>query len=57
MAGTFKDHDARATLFHMAKVWLRLADNEDADEVSRPKEEVRPAIQQQQQIPPKKRCP
>jgi hypothetical protein len=41
----------------MAQVWLRLADNyEDANKmVGRPKaaEEVRPTVQQQQQIRPK----
>ena len=47
MAGTFRDREARATLSHMAQVWLRLADNcQDA-------KKVRPAMQQQQQIQPK----
>jgi len=43
MVGTFRDGDARAALSHMAQVWLRLADKE-----------VQPAVQQQQQIQPKK---
>ena len=43
MAGTFSDRQARATLSHMAQVWLRLADNYEA----------RPVVQQQQQIQPK----
>jgi hypothetical protein len=29
MAVTFHNHQARDTLFHMAHVWLRLADNYD----------------------------
>ena len=46
MAHTFGDRDARVTLSHMAQVWLRLADNcQDA-------KNVRPAMQQQQQIQP-----
>jgi hypothetical protein len=46
MAGTFRDSDARATLSHMAQVWLRLADHSAA-------EKVQPSAQQQQQIQPK----
>jgi hypothetical protein len=47
MARTFGDRDARVTLSLMAQAWLRLADS------CRDAEEVRPAIQQQQQIQPK----
>jgi hypothetical protein len=59
MAGTFRDHEARATLSHMAQAWLRLADNYKADaneRVPRSKaaEEGQPVVQQQQQIQPKK---
>jgi len=46
MAGTFRDRKARATLTHMAQVWLRLA--EDCQH-----KEVWPVAQQQQQIQPK----
>jgi hypothetical protein len=54
MARTFGDHNARATLSHMAEVWLRLADNLAADGMFAPlKGDVRPVIQQQQQIQPK----
>jgi hypothetical protein len=54
MARTFGDHNARVTLSHMAEVWLRLTDNLDADGSFAPlKGEVRPVIQQQQQIQPK----
>ena len=58
MAGTFRDRESRATLAHMAKVWLRLADDyEDANERlrrSKAAEEGQPVVQQQQQIQPKK---
>jgi hypothetical protein len=58
IAGAFRDRDARATLSHMAQVWVRLADNyEDANErVGRSKaaEEGQPVAQQQQQLQPKK---
>jgi len=43
MAGTFKEREARATLSHMAKVWLRLA----------ARQPTQPVFQQQQQIQPK----
>jgi hypothetical protein len=47
MAAAFRDREARGSLSHMAQVWLRLADNcQDA-------KNVRPAMQQQQQIQPK----
>jgi len=49
MARTFKDADARAGLFCMAETWLRMAKNDDADEVT--------AVQQQQQIHPKQERP
>jgi hypothetical protein len=58
MAGTFRDREARATLTHMAQVWLRLADKyEDANERfrrSKVAKEGQPVVQQQQQIQPKK---
>jgi len=54
---TFRNDQSRNTLLQMAQVWLRLSDNyEDANKmVGRPKaaEEVRPTVQQQQQIQPK----
>jgi len=47
MAQTFGDRDVRRSLCYMAEVWLKLADRyQHADE-------VRPAMQQQQQIQPK----
>jgi len=50
MAGTFRHREARATLTHMAEVWLRLAnDYEDANESfrrSKAAEEGRPVVQQ-----------
>src|SRR5262245_14224912 len=55
-AGTFKDHDARAALTHMAQIWLRLAHHcEDANERRRSKaaEEGHAVVQEQQQIQPK----
>jgi len=58
MAGTFRDREARMTLSHMAQVWLRLADNCDANKmVGGPKaaEQARPIVRQQQQIQPKKK--
>src|SRR5262249_52938525 len=57
MAGTFRNHDSRVTLAHMAQVWLRLAnDYEDAKSFRRSKVavQVQPVVQQQQQIQPKK---
>src|SRR5262249_10777111 len=58
MAGTFRDREARATLTHMAEVWLRLADDyEDANERfrrSKVAEKGQPIVQQQQQIQPTK---
>jgi hypothetical protein len=57
VAPTFRNDQSRNILLQMAQVWLRLADNyEDANTmVGRPKaaEEVRPTVQQQQQIQPK----
>jgi hypothetical protein len=57
VAPTFRNDQSRNILLQMAQVWLRLADNyEDANKmVGRPKaaEEVRPTVQQQQQIQPK----
>ena len=47
MARTFGDRDARVILSHMAQAWLRLADN------CQRAQEVRRAMQQQQQIQPK----
>ena len=47
MAQTFGDRDARGSLYYMAELWLRLADN-----CQDPKK-VRAAMQQQQQIQPK----
>jgi hypothetical protein len=47
MAAAFSDREARAALSYMAEVWLQLADRyHDA-------EQVRPVVQQQQQIQPK----
>jgi len=43
MAGTFREREARATLTHMAEVWLRLAERQP----------TQPVFQQQQQIQPK----
>jgi len=43
MAGTFREREARATLTHMAEVWLRLAERQP----------TQPIFQQQQQIQPK----
>ena len=43
MAAAFRDPEARSSLSYMAEAWLRLADNC----------QVRPAMQQQQQIQPK----
>jgi len=43
MAGTFREREARATLCHMAEVWLRLAERQSPQ----------PVFQQQQQIQPK----
>src|SRR5262249_51518555 len=57
MAGTSRDREARASLTHMAQVWLRLADDyEDVNERLRRSisAEERPVVQQQQQIQPKK---
>ena len=57
MVAAFRDGEARASLSYMAQVWLRLADNyQDANKViGAPDEavEVRPAVQQQQQVQPK----
>ena len=50
MAGTFKNHQARTILYHMADAWLRIAEN-----AKKAAEEMRPAVQQQQQIQPKKK--
>src|SRR5262249_22759049 len=48
MAGTFKNHQARTILYHMADAWLRIAEN-----AKKAAEEMRPAVQTQQQIQPK----
>jgi hypothetical protein len=42
----------------MAQAWLRLANNHEESEMigpTKPAEEARPVVQQQQQIQPKKR--
>jgi hypothetical protein len=58
MAAVFRDREARASLSYMAQVWLRLADNyRDANKVIAAPNgavEVRPTVQQQQQLQPKK---
>ena len=58
MSGTFRDREARATLSHMAQVWLRLADDYEHANVRfgglKAAGEGQPAVQQQQQIQPKK---
>ena len=62
IAPTFRNDQSRNVLLQMAQVWLRLADNYEADSyeaankmVHRPEaaEEIRPTVQQQQQIQPK----
>jgi hypothetical protein len=62
IAPTFRNDQSRNVLLQMAQVWLRLADNYEADSyeaankmVGRPEaaEEIRPTVQQQQQIQPK----
>jgi phosphoribosylformylglycinamidine (FGAM) synthase-like amidotransferase family enzyme len=57
MAAVFRDREARASLSYMAQVWLRLADNyRDANKVIAAPNgsvEVRPTVQQQQQLQPK----
>jgi hypothetical protein len=62
IAPTFHNDQSRNVLLQMAQVWLRLAENCEADSyeaankmVGRPKaaEEIRPTVQQQQQIRPK----
>ena len=55
MATTFHNHQARDILLHMAHVWLRLAeDNHEMVARSKAAEEAQPAVQQQEQIQPKK---
>ncbi len=57
IAPTFRNDQSRNVLLQMAQVWLRLADNYEAANkmVGRPEaaEEIRPTVQQQQQIQPK----
>jgi hypothetical protein len=57
MVAAFRDREARVSLSYMAQVWLRLADNyRDANKVigaPNTAREVRPAVQQQQQVQPK----
>jgi hypothetical protein len=57
MAAVFRDREARASLSYMAQVWLRLADNyRDANKVIAAPNgavEVRPTVQQRQQLQPK----
>jgi hypothetical protein len=57
MVAAFRDREARVSLSYMAQVWLRLADNyRDANKVigaPNAAREVRPAVQQQQQVQPK----
>jgi hypothetical protein len=50
MVAAFRDPEARASLSYMAQVWLQLADRYQRTE------EVRPAVQQQQQIPKEDQC-
>jgi hypothetical protein len=54
IAPTFQDEEARATLAELAQAWLRLADSCDNSIPGRAAiEQVRPVVQQQQQIQPK----
>jgi hypothetical protein len=54
IAPTFQDEEARATLAELAQAWLRLADSCDNSILGRAAtEQVRPVVQQQQQIQPK----
>jgi hypothetical protein len=55
MVAAFRDREARVSLSYMAQVWLRLADNyRDANKgAPNTAREVRPAVQQQQQVQPK----
>ena len=58
MATAFNSHQARDILLHMAQARLRLANNHEESEMigpTKPAEEARPVVQQQQQIQPKKR--
>src|SRR5262245_33438678 len=54
LACTFGDRNARDTLTYMAQVWLRLADRPENSGLPTSSEQTRPAVQQQQQIQPKK---
>src|SRR6266404_4772019 len=54
MAPTIRDREGRAALVHMAQVWLRLAEEQEASvPPPSPIEQDRPAVQQQQQVQPK----
>jgi hypothetical protein len=53
MARTIATEETRASLIEMAQVWLRLADEQEAVAPPRAVEEVRPVVQQQQQVQPK----
>ena len=60
IAHTFPDGQRRTTLLQMAQVWQRLADEHNpVPDLAPPPlpatEQIRPVVQQQQQIQPKKR--
>lgn len=56
MVPTIQDQEGRAALIEMARVWLRLAENYRDDNSLLPAatREMRPVMQQQQQVQPRK---
>ena len=54
-ADDFTKHEMSYSIWHMAHVWLRLAeDNHEMVARSKAAEEAQPVVQQQEQIQPKK---
>jgi hypothetical protein len=54
IAPTIQDEESRAALIEMARVWMRLAETYRESIPPAATKEIRPVIQQQEQIQPKK---
>jgi hypothetical protein len=53
LACTVVTEEARSTLIEMARIWTRLAHNQDLAFPPKPTDTSRPVVQQQQQQPPR----
>ena len=54
LVATVTTEEARSSMIEMARVWARLAEEQETRLISRMADTPQPAIQQQQQLKPKK---